>query len=137
MPSATRLRREWQPGIVSDLLQRSGSEASRPDGLEVQYGYHGNVYHLSEVQAQAILDLRLHQLTGLEQTKIVDEYKEVIERIDDLLDILNNPDRLMQVIRDELLEVRHQFGDERRTEILVDQLDLTMEDLVTEEDVVY
>ena len=130
------VRREWQPGIVSDLLQRSGSEASRPDGLEVQYGYHGNVYHLSEVQAQAILDLRLHQLTGLEQNKIVDEYKEVIERIDDLLDILNNPDRLMQVIRDELVEVLEQFGDERRTEILVDQLDLSMEDLITEEDVV-
>ena len=130
------VRREWQPGIVSDLLQRSGSEASRPDGLEAHYGYHGDVYHLSEVQAQAILDLRLHQLTGLEQNKIVDEYKEVIERIDDLLDILNNPDRLMQVIRDELVEVLEQFGDERRTEILVDQLDLSMEDLITEEDVV-
>ncbi len=130
------VQREWQPGIVSDLLQRSGSEASRPDGLEAQYGYHGNVYHLSEVQAQAILDLRLHQLTGLEQNKIIDEYKEVIERIDDLLDILNNPDRLMQVIRDELVEVLEQFGDERRTEILVDQLDLSMEDLITEEDVV-
>jgi DNA gyrase subunit A len=130
------VRREWQPGIVTDLLQRSGSEASRPDGLEAHYGYHGDVYHLSEVQAQAILDLRLHQLTGLEQNKIVDEYKEVIERIDDLLDILNNPDRLMQVIRDELVEVLEQFGDERRTEILVDQLDLSMEDLITEEDVV-
>jgi DNA gyrase subunit A len=130
------VRREWQPGIVTELLQRSGSEASRPDGLDVYFGYHGDVYHLSEVQAQAILDLRLHQLTGLEQTKIVDEYKEVIERIDDLLDILNNPDRLMQVIRDELVAVREQFGDERRTEILVDHLDLTMEDLITEEDVV-
>ena len=128
--------REWQPGIVSDLLQRSGSEASRPDGLEAHFGYHGDVYRLSETQAQAILDLRLHQLTGLEQTKIVDEYKEVIERIDELLAILNSPDRLMQVIRDELVEIREQFGDERRTEILVDHLDLTMEDLITEEDVV-
>jgi DNA gyrase subunit A len=133
---AELVRREWQPGIVTDLLQRSGSEASRPDGLEAQYGYHGDVYHLSETQAQAILDLRLLQLTGLEQSKIVDEYKEVIERIDELLDILNNPDRLMQVIRDELVEVLEQFGDERRTEILVDQLDLSMEDLITEEDVV-
>jgi DNA gyrase subunit A len=133
---AELVRREWQPGIVSDLLQRSGSDASRPDGLEGRYGYHGDVYHLSEVQAQAILDLRLHQLTGLEQNKIVDEYKELIDRIDDLLDILNNPDRLMKVIRDELVEVRDQFGDERRTEIIVDQLDLTMEDLITEEDVV-
>jgi DNA gyrase subunit A len=130
------VRREWQPGIVTELLQRSGSEASRPDGLDAHFGYHGDVYHLSEVQAQAILDLRLHQLTGLEQTKIVDEYKDVIERFDDLLDILNNPDRLMQVIRDELVAVREQFGDERRTEILVDHLDLTMEDLITEEDVV-
>jgi DNA gyrase subunit A len=133
---AELVRREWQPGVVSDLLARSGSEASRPDGLDALYGYHGDMYRLSETQAQAILDLRLHQLTGLEQTKIVDEYREVIARIDDLLDILNNPDRLMQVIRDELVEVREQFGDERRTEILVDHLDLTMEDLITEEDVV-
>ena len=133
---AELVRREWQPGIVTELLQRSGSEASRPDDLEARYGYHGDVYRLSETQAQAILDLRLHQLTGLEQTKIVDEYKEVIERIDYLLEILNNPDRLMQVIRDELVEVREQFGDKRRTEIIVDQLDLTMEDLITEEDVV-
>jgi DNA gyrase subunit A len=130
------VRREWQPGIVSDLLQRSGSEASRPDGLEAHFGYHGTIYRLSEAQAQAILDLRLHQLTGLEQNKIVDEYREVIDRIDELLDILNNPDRLMQVIRDELVEVREQYGDKRRTEILLDQLDLTMEDLITEEDVV-
>jgi DNA gyrase subunit A len=133
---AELVRREWQPGIVTELLQRSGSEASRPDGLDESFGYHGDVYHLSETQAQAILDLRLHQLTALEQDKIVDEYKEVIARIDELLEILNNPDRLMQVIRDELIEVREEFGDKRRTEILVDQLDLTMEDLVTEEDVV-
>jgi DNA gyrase subunit A len=130
------MRREWAPGIVTDLLQRSGAEASRPDGLETRFGYQGDVYRLSETQAQAILDLRLHQLTGLEQDKIVDEYKQVIERIGDLLDILNNPDRLMQVIRDELIEVREQFGDERRTEILADHLDLTLEDLITEEDVV-
>ncbi len=133
---AELMRREWVPGIVTDLLQRSGAEASRPDGLDKRFGYHGDVYRLSEAQAQAILDLRLHQLTGLEQDKIVDEYKQVIERIADLLDILNNPDRLMQVIRDELAAVREQFGDERRTEILADHLDLTMEDLITEEDVV-
>ena len=133
---AELVRREWPPGIVSEYLERSGSKASRPDGLEAEYGYHGDIYRLSETQAQAILDLRLHQLTGLEQDKIIDEYKQVIERIDDLLDILNNPDRLMQVIRDELIEVRDRFGDERRTEILTDQLDLTMEDLITEEDVV-
>jgi len=130
------MRREWAPGIVTDLLQRAGAEASRPDGLDQRFGYHGDVYRLSEAQAQAILDLRLHQLTGLEQDKIVEEYKQVIERIGELLDILNNPDRLMQVIRDELLEVREQFGDQRRTEILADHLDLTLEDLITEEDVV-
>jgi len=129
-------RREWAPGVVSELLQRSGATASRPDGLEAEFGYHGDVYRLSEVQAQAILDLRLHQITGLEQDKIVDEYRELIERIDDLLDILNNPDRLMQVIRGELDEVLENYGDERRTEILTDHLDLTMEDLITEEDVV-
>ncbi|MCO6411246.1 MAG: DNA gyrase subunit A [Thiogranum sp.] len=128
--------RDWMPGIVGELLQRSGSEASRPDGLEQRFGYQGQSYRLSEAQAQAILDLRLHQLTGLEQDKIVDEYKEVIQRIDELLAILNDPDRLMQVIRDELIEVRDQYGDARRTEIVTDQLDLTMEDLITEEDVV-
>ena len=133
---AELVRREWAPGVVADLLKRSGATASRPDGLEAGFGYHGDIYRLSEVQAQAILDLRLHQITGLEQDKIVDEYRELIERIDDLLDILNNPDRLMQVIRDELSDVLENYGDERRTEILTDHLDLTMEDLITEEDVV-
>ena len=131
------MRREWTPGIVTDLLQRSGAEASRPDGLETRFGYQGDVYRLSEAQAQAILDLRLHQLTGLEQDKIVDEYKQVIERIGDLLDILNNPDRLMQVIRDELIEVREQFGDERRTEISSQgQVDFNEEDLIPHQRVV-
>ncbi len=133
---AELVRREWAPGVVGELLQRSGATASRPDGLDDAFGYHGDVYRLSEVQAQAILDLRLHQITGLEQDKIVDEYRELIERIDDLLDILNNPDRLMQVIRDELAAVVESYGDQRRTEILTDHLDLTMEDLITEEDVV-
>ncbi len=130
------LRRDWAPGVVGDLLGRAGAEASRPEGLEPALGFHDTVYRLSEAQAQAILDLRLHQLTGLEQDKIVDEYREIIARIDELLDILNNPDRLMQVIRTELEEVREQFGDRRRTEILTDHLDLSLEDLITEEDVV-
>ena len=121
---------------MGDLLGRAGAEASRPEGLEPALGFHDTVYRLSEAQAQAILDLRLHQLTGLEQDKIVDEYREIIARIDELLDILNNPDRLMQVIRTELEEVREQFGDQRRTEILTDHLDLSLEDLITEEDVV-
>jgi DNA gyrase subunit A len=93
-------------------------------------------YRLSDAQAQAILDLRLHQLTGLEQDKIVNEYKEILDTIDELLEILSNPDRLMDVIRDELVDVRDQFGDARRTEIVTDHEDLTLEDLISEEDVV-
>ena len=125
----------WEPGMVVDMLKRAGAESSRPDTLEIQFGLQSDGYHLSEVQAQAILDLRLHRLTGLEQDKILNEYKEIIDVIADLLDILANPDRLLTVIRDELLEIREKFGDERRSEILVSQLDLSMEDLITEEDV--
>ncbi|MEE9422688.1 MAG: DNA gyrase subunit A [Gammaproteobacteria bacterium] len=130
------VKRDWVPGLVAELLGRAGAEASRPDGLPTEQGYQGKFYKLSEAQAQAILELRLHQLTGLEQGKIIDEYKEIIDRIDELLTILNNPDRLMDVIREELEEIRDQFGDERRTEINIDHLDLSMEDLITEEDVV-
>jgi len=128
--------RSWEPGAVTGMLQRSGAEASRPDDLEAGFGMVEDGYRLSETQTQAILDLRLHQLTGLEQDKIVNEYKELLDLIDELLMILQNPDRLMQVIRDELEEMRDQFGDARRTEILTDHLDLTLEDLITEEDVV-
>ena len=128
--------RTWEPGVVTGMLERAGAESSRPEGLEAYYGLVDAGYRLSEIQTQAILDLRLHQLTGLEQDKIVDEYKELLVRIDELLRILNNPDRLMEVIREELTGLRDQFGDERRTEILTDHLDLTLEDLITEEDVV-
>ena len=130
------MARAWEPGLVMSMLERAGAEASRPDGLAAGFGLTDEGYRLSEAQAQAILELRLHQLTGLEQDKIIDEYKELLDRIDDLLDILGNPDRLMQVIRDELLEVKAQFGDERRTEIREAEADLTLEDLITEEDVV-
>jgi DNA gyrase subunit A len=126
----------WEPGIVTEMLARSGVQASRPEGVTGEYGLAEGGYRLSEVQAQAILDLRLHRLTGLEQDKIVKDYGELLDTIADLLDILRNPDRLMKVIRDELIQVRDQFGDARRTEILVDQLDLTLEDLITQEDVV-
>ena len=125
----------WQPGMVIDMLQRAGAEASRPDTLEVNYGLKDDGYHLSEAQAQAILDLRLHRLTGLEQDKILNEFKDILDIVKDLLDILANPDRLLQVIRDELIAIRDEFGDERRTEILLNQLDLSLEDLITEEDV--
>jgi DNA gyrase subunit A len=130
------MARVWQPGAVVDMIKRAGSDSSRPDDLEPQYGLKDDGYHLSEVQAQSILDLRLHRLTGLEQDKILDEYKEILGLIKELLDILSNPERLLQVIRDELKEIQEKYGDERRTQILEDQLDLSMEDLITEEDVV-
>ena len=133
---AQLIARVWQPGAVLDMISRTGADSSRPDDLEQQYGLKDDGYHLSEIQAQAILDLRLHRLTGLEQDKILDEYKDILELIKDLLDILSNPDRLLQVIRDELIEIKDKYGDERRTQILEDQLDLSMEDLITEEDVV-
>jgi DNA gyrase subunit A len=126
----------WSPGAVTDMVSRAGADSSRPDQLDPRYGLKEDGYHLSDAQAQAILELRLHRLTGLEQDKIVNEFKEILEIIIDLLDILSNPDRLLQVIRDELNEIRENFGDARRTEILESQLDLTMEDLITEEDVV-
>jgi DNA gyrase subunit A len=130
------MERSWEPGAVTGMLERAGADASRPEDLEAGFGLVEEGYRLSETQTQAILDLRLHQLTGLEQDKIVNEYKELLDLIDELLTILQNPDRLMQVIREELEEMRDQFGDERRTEILTDHLDLTLEDLITEEDVV-
>jgi DNA gyrase subunit A len=133
---AQLLARAWQPGSVMEMITRAGAGSSRPDDLEPQYGLKDDGYHLSEVQAQAILDLRLHRLTGLEQDKILGEYKEILDLIKELLDILSNPERLLQVIREELEEIKEKYGDERRTEILQDQLDLSMEDLITEEDVV-
>ena len=130
------LARVWTSGVVEAMLQRAGQEASRPDWVTPEFGPTEHGYRLTEVQAQAILDLRLHRLTGLEQEKIIKEYEELLVKIADLLEILHNPDRLMQVIRDELVQVRDQYGDTRRTEILHDHLDLTLEDLITEEDVV-
>ncbi len=130
------MARTWKPGVVSDLLTRSGAESTRPQDLAPEYGLHDGEYRLSETQVQAILDLRLHRLTGLEQDKIVGEYKDLIETIHDLIAILEDPDRLMQVIRDELIDIRDRYGDERRTEILKTRMDLTLEDLITEEDVV-
>lgn len=126
----------WQPGLVKAMLERAGSSACRPDDLPEAFGLSDAGYRLSVVQAQAILDLRLHRLTGLEQDKILGEFGELLERIRELLEILGSPERLMQVIRAELLEVRNQFGDTRRTEIMASQEDLTIEDLITEEDVV-
>jgi DNA gyrase subunit A len=130
------LSRCWQSGAVDAMLERAGATATRPEELSDEFGLTKEGYRLTEVQAQAILDLRLHRLTGLEQDKIIKEYEDLLEKIADLLDILGNPDRLMGVIRDELLEIIEQYGDERRTEIIQTRLDLTLEDLITEEDVV-
>jgi len=128
--------RGWAPGVVSDMLSRAGASASRPDQLEPEYGLHDGEYHLSPQQAQAILDLRLHRLTGLEQDKVVDEYGGILERIAELIEILENPDRLMAVIREELEAVRDQYGDARLTEIQERQDELTVEDLISDEEVV-
>ncbi len=128
--------RSWAPGVVIDMLSRAGATASRPDSLGMEFGLIEAGYRLSDAQTQAILELRLHQLTGLEQDKIVGEYKDLLDRIDAQLVILNSPDRLMEVIRGELVDIREQFGDKRRTEINVDHIDMSMEDLITEEDVV-
>jgi len=127
--------RVWQPGMVMDMLNRSGAEASRPEFLQAEFGLQEDGYHLSEAQAQAILELRLHRLTGLEQDKIINEFKDILEIIKGLIEILSSPDRLMEVIREELEEIKENFGDERRSEIMESQLDLSLEDLITEEDV--
>jgi DNA gyrase subunit A len=126
----------WQPGVVIQMLERAGAEASRPDGLGKEFGLVEGKYHLSDAQAQAILEMRLHRLTGLEQDKILSEYEELLATIAELLEILGSSERLMQVIRGELLEIKEQYGDARRTEIQESYQDLSLEDLITEEDVV-
>ena len=130
------LARMWEPGLVRAMLGQGGAETSRPENLEAQYGLQEEGYQLSPLQAQEILNMRLHRLTGLEQEKLTREYEEILERVKALLLILSDPAQLMTVIRDELVAVREEFGDERRTEILQDRLDLSLEDLITEENVV-
>src|SRR5512137_570023 len=130
------MARTWTTGVVPQMLERAGAIQTRPDGLGSEFGLHDGHYRLSETQAQAILDLRLHRLTGLEQDKILVEYGELLDLIRDLSDILARPERLLQVIRDELLAIRDQYGDERRTRIERDESDLTIEDLITPQDVV-
>jgi DNA gyrase subunit A len=128
--------RHWQPGAVTGMLERAGKTDTRPDDLAAEFGLHDGRYHLSPVQAQAILDLRLHRLTGLEQDKILNEYKDILDKIKEFSEILAHPDKLLQVIRDELDDIRSRYGDERRTEIVQDHTDLQDEDLIPEEDVV-
>jgi len=130
------LEKSWAPGVVMDMLQRAGADSSRPENIPADCGLVDGNYRLTERQAQAILDLRLHKLTGLEQDKIISEYREILDKIEDLLDILNRDERLKHEIRLELETIREQFADDRRTEIIIDHSDLTVEDLISEEDVV-
>ena len=130
------MTRGWEPGEVTGMLERAGKTDTRPDALEPGCGLVDGQYRLSSVQAQAILDLRLHRLTGLEQEKILNEYKDILGKIKELSGILADPDKLLQVIRDELTEVSEAFGDEHRTEIVQDHSDLSVEDLIPSEDVV-
>ncbi|MGB0204895.1 MAG: DNA gyrase subunit A [Neptuniibacter sp.] len=126
----------WAPGDVIQMLERAGEDACRPEDLEEQYGLREGKYHLSPAQAQAILELRLHRLTGLEHEKLIAEYKELLEKIAELLEILGSHERLMEVIREELEAILEEYGDERRTEITASRKDLTVADLITEEDMV-
>ena len=128
--------RAWNPGVVLSMLERTGAASSRPEDLLAACGLHPDGYHLSDRQAKDILEMRLQRLTALEQDKILDEYREILVRIDDLLDILARPERLLRVIRDELEEIRENFGDARRTRIEMTQEDLSLEDLITPEEVV-
>ncbi|MCK0769118.1 DNA gyrase subunit A [Chromohalobacter canadensis] len=142
-PSATEAKeklvaRSWQPGQVTGMLERAGATSCKPEDLDESYGLADNEreYRLSPAQAQAILELRLHRLTGLETEKLLDEYLSILKRIAELNEILASPERLLEVIREELGAIRDQYGDDRKTEIQASHLDLTIEDLINEEDMV-
>jgi DNA gyrase subunit A len=138
-PSAAKqglMGQVWRSPLVEEMLARSAADASRPEGLAPEFGFSEQGYRLSDAQAQAILELRLQRLTGLEQDKIVSEYKEVMEKIADLLDILAKPQRITEIIVLELTAIKAQFGDKRRSEIVVHAQDLSMEDLITPQDMV-
>ncbi|HWU66898.1 MAG TPA: DNA gyrase subunit A [Methylophilus sp.] len=130
------MARSWHSPVVEEMLKRAAMEASRPEGLSVDFGLTPKGYKLSDVQAQEILQMRLQRLTGLEQDKIVNEYKEVMDIIADLLDILAKPERVTAIIVEELNEIQKQFGDKRRSEIEQNTQDLSLEDLITPQDVV-
>ena len=132
------MSRVWRSGLVEEMLTRAeaDSDSYRPDGLADEFGLKADGYHLSEAQAQAILELRLQRLTGLEQDKIVSEYKEIMELITDLLDILAKPARVTTIIGEELAAIKEQYGDERRSEIVLDTADINIEDLIAPEEMV-
>ncbi|MFZ8976187.1 MAG: DNA gyrase subunit A [Pseudohongiellaceae bacterium] len=138
-PSASEAKeklvaRAWNSASVLEMLGEAGPDACRTDGLDACYGLNGGDYMLSPEQAQAILDLRLHRLTGLEHEKLINDYKELLKQIADYLDILGHEPRLLSVVREELEAVSSEYGDDRRTEIIGSQQDLTVEDLISEED---
>ena len=130
------MARTWKSSVVEAMLNGAAMEFSRPEGLSKEFGLTESGYKLSDVQAQEILQLRLQRLTGLEQEKIVNEYKEIMNVITDLLDILATPARVTAIIVDELKAIKDQYGDKRRSEIVENALDLSTEDLITPEDVV-
>ena len=135
---AALMGRIWGSSLVEDMLKRAAADAARPEGLASDYGWQakGGGYRLSDVQAQAILELRLQRLTGLEQDKITGDYRDVMALIVDLLDILARPERVTQIVHDELAGIRDQFGDDRRSEIVAQGTDLSLEDLIAPEDMV-
>ena len=128
------LARSWKSDSVLAMLGEVGADACRPAELDEQYGLKGNEYFLSPQQAQAILELRLHRLTGLEHEKLINDYSELLKQVADYLDILENQPRLLNVVREELKSIQEEYGDERKTEIVESQQDLSIEDLITEED---
>jgi len=130
------MARFWRSTLVEDLLARAEGAAYRPESLSDEFGLQKKGYKLSEAQAQQILELRLQRLTALEQDKIVAEYRETMDKITDLLDILDKPARVTKIISQELAEIKKQYGDERRSEIVIQTQDLSTEDLIQPEDVV-
>lgn len=130
----------WRSKLVEEMLGRTSTDSSRPDGLATEFGLQQenqtSGYRLSEVQAQRILEMQLQRLTNLEQDKIVQEYRDVMDQIVDLLDILGSPARITKIIGDELADVKKQFGDKRRTEVIANGQEMSIEDLITPEDVV-
>jgi DNA gyrase subunit A len=130
------MSRVWRSTLVEEMLARTNNPLTRPQGISLEYGLHSDGYHLSDVQAQRILEMRLQNLTALEQDKIVTEYRETMEKIADLLDILSNPARVTRIISTELDEIKEQYGDERRSEIVTTTQDLEMVDFIAPEDVV-
>ncbi len=130
------MQREWKSTVVSSMLKKGDVAQYRPEGLLSVYGLKENGYKLSDIQAQEILQMRLQRLTGLEQDKIVNEYKEIMDVIADLIDILNKPDRVTTIIKTELEEIKDAYGDDRRSEIVENAEDLSIEDLIAPQDMV-